>query len=317
MKKLNHYHLTEDEARTYLESLRWPEGPVCPHCGSVNAVALQGKSHRPGLKKCRDCRRQFSVTVGTIFERSHLPLRHWVYAFARMCASKKGISAKQLERELGISYKAAWFMCHRIRHAMVPTNPTPFTGIVEVDETYVGGKPRPGDGKTHKRGRGTSKIPVVALVERDGRAVSSPVPNVTHHTLKDVILETVDPSITLYTDEFRAYNGMDQHVAAHEAVVHSEGQYAKEGGIHSNTVESYFALLKRGVYGTYHHLSKKHLHRYCAEFSFRWDFRKSTDAERTVQALKRADGRRLVFSSVTFNHFRQTTPDGSPETNEA
>lgn len=293
-----HYHFTEEEARQYLEKLRWPDGAVCPHCGSVNVRRLEGKSTRPGVHKCRDCRKQFTVTVGTIFERSHIPLRHWIYAFARMCASKKGISAMQLERELGISYKAAWFMCHRIRHAMVPTNPEPLSGIVEVDETYVGGKPRPGDGKVHKRGRGTFKVPVVALVERDGRVVSTPVPNVTRETLKGTILSNVAPGTTIYTDEFSGYTGIDRHVASHETVNHSGGQFARAGGIHSNTVESYFALLKRGVYGTYHHLSKKHLHRYCAEFSFRWDFRRISDAERTVHALQRTEGKRLVFHQI-------------------
>lgn len=299
MKSQNHYHLSDDEARAYLENLRWPDGPVCPHCGSKNAVALQGKAHRKGVKKCRDCRKQFTVTVGSIFERSHVPLRHWVYAYARMCASKKGISAKQLERELGVSYKTAWFMCHRIRHSMSPVNAEPLSGIVEVDETYVGGKPRPGDGKVHKRGRGTSKIPVVALVERDGRVVNSPVPNVTRETLKDAILSNVDPDAAVYTDEFKGYYGMGEHVAVHETVNHSQGQYAREDGIHSNTVESYFALLKRGVYGTYHHLSRQHLQRYCDEFAFRWDFRKVSDAERTIQALLRSEGKRLTFHQVT------------------
>ncbi len=293
-----HYHFTEEEARQYLEKLRWPDCPVCPHCGGVNARKLEGKSTRAGVHKCRDCRKQFTVTVGTIFERSHLPLRHWVYAFARMCAAKKGISAKQLERELGISYKAAWFMCHRIRHAMLPVNPEPLSGIVEVDETYVGGNPRPGDGKVHKRGRGTSKVPVVALVERGGRVVSAPVTNVTRETFKDTIMKNVAPDTAIYTDEFSGYSGIDEHMASHETVNHSKGQFSRKNGIHSNTVESYFALLKRGIYGTYHHLSRKHLHRYCAEFSFRWDFRKITDAERTVHALQRTDGKRLVFHQI-------------------
>lgn len=290
--------LSEEDARKHLEQMRWPDGPVCVHCGSTNAVTLEGNAHRAGVEKCRDCRKQFTVTIGTVMERSHLPLAYWLYAFARMCASKKGISAKQLERELGISYKAAWFMCHRIRHSMTPVHPAMLTGIVEADETYVGGKPRKGNGKVHKRGRGTAKIPVAAVVQRDGNVRTRTVADVTHKTLKNIITECIEPASTLYTDDLSSSKGMDEYVYKHESVNHSEGQYAREDGIHSNTVESCFALLKRDVYGTYHRLSKKHLHRYCDEFSFRWDYRKNTDWERTLEALKRTEGKRLVFHSI-------------------
>lgn len=300
--------MTDDEARTYLEKLRWPDGPVCPHRGSLNAVALNGKATRPGVHKCRDCRKQFTVTVGTIFERSHLPLNYWLYAFARMCASKKGISAKQLERELGISYKGAWFMCHRIRHAMLE-DPTMLTGSVEVDETYVGGKPKKGDGKVHKRGRGTKKTPVVALVERGGNVRTRVVCDVTAKTLREAITDHVEKGTTIVTDEFRGYLGIGEVMGSeHKSVNHSSGVYGLEDGTNTNTVESFFALLKRGVYGTYHYISKKHLQRYCDEFAFRWNYRMGDQGEITAHALKGASGKRLVYSSVVSSGNNKALP---------
>lgn len=206
------------EARTMLEHIRWSNGPVCPHCGSLNIAALSGKSTRPGLRKCRDCRKQFTVTIGTIFVGSHIPLRNWVYAFGRMCASKKGISALQLQRELGITYKVAWFMCHRIRYAMQDTTPdVKVTGTVEVDETYVGGKPRY-EGQS-KRDRGTKKIPVLALVERKGGARTQVVCDVTGNTLKSSIRKHVHSSAIIMTDDNPSYNGIGAEFAGgHESV---------------------------------------------------------------------------------------------------
>jgi len=296
MKPSEYCRLTDDQARQHLESIRWPEGPICPHCGSVNAIKLQGKATRPGVCKCRDCRKQFTVTVGTIFERSHVPLQNWLYAFARMCASKKGISAKQLERELEVTYKTAWFMCHRIRHAMQGELSGPLVGTVEVDETYVGGKPRKGTGIKHKRGRGTSKVPVVALVERNGNVRTRVICDVTGKTLKSAIRTNVHSSATIMTDEHRGYLGIGgEFSGGHRTVCHGTGEYAKPDGTNTNTVESFFALIKRGVYGNFHHVSRKHLQRYCDEFSFRWNQRKVTDGERTLAALRSTEGKRLMY----------------------
>jgi transposase-like protein len=296
--------LTEDQAREHIEKLLWPDGqPVCRHCGSVRAYRMQGATCRPGLCRCRDCGKQFTVTVGTIFEDSHLPLAKWVKAIHLMTSSKRGISALQLQRNLGIgSYRTAWFMAHRIRLAM-KCEPVAgmLKGTVEVDETYVGGKPRPGTGP-HKRGRGTSKAPVVVLVERGGNARSHPVERVDAKCLKGAILSCVDRSATINTDELNSYDGIGANFAGgHQTVNHSAGQYVGPNGEHCNTAESYFALLKRGVYGTFHHVSKKHLHRYCDEFSFRWNGRKVTDKERREQAMKQVEGKRLYYKTPVAN----------------
>jgi transposase-like protein len=199
--------LNEEQARDYLESIRWPNRPVCPHCASQAVVKLQGKSTRPGVYKCKnkDCRKQFTVTVGTIFERSHIPLRHWVIAFHMMASSKKGVSAHQIHRSVGCTYKSAWFMCHRIRHAMEqgPVDGPKLSGTVEVDETYVGGKPR--GGAKGRVGRGTKKAPVVALVQRDGEVRTIAVNRVTASNLSKHVEKYVDPKSRLITDEFKSY----------------------------------------------------------------------------------------------------------------
>jgi transposase-like protein len=296
--------LTEDQARETLESILWPNGPVCPHCGTVeNATRLRGKAHRAGLLQCNACHEQFTVTIGTIFEDSHIPLRKWLMAFALLCSAKKGISALQLQRELDLgSYRTAWHMAHRIRHAM---SKEPLAGMlrgtVEVDETYVGGKPRPeaGQPRNAKRGRGTKKTPVVALVERGGRVRARKVDRVDGATLKGAIRENVDRKARIMTDEWAAYRGIGSEFAGgHETVNHGAGEYAR-GDASTNTVESFFALLKRGVVGSFHHVSKQHLDRYCDEFSFRWDHRETTDAERTEVAIKQTSGRRLTYKPLT------------------
>lgn len=289
--------LTEDEAREHLERLLWPNGPTCPHCGSVNEAAkLAGKSTRPGLYKCRPCRRQFTVTVNTIFHRSHIPLRTWLMAFAILCSAKKGVSALQLQRQLGLgSYQSAWHMAHRIRHAMA-RDPLKgmLSGRVEVDETYVGGKPRKGSGPAPV-GRGTKKAAVLALVERGGNVRAMPIQRVNAKTLKGAIRENVDRGSMILTDEWAAYRGIGKEFKqGHFTVNHKAGEYAR-GGAYTNTAESFFALLKRGVYGSFHHVSRRHLARYCDEFSFRWNLRKATDGERTRAALRSAVGRRLTY----------------------
>ena len=293
--------LNETEAREYLEKVRWPEGPVCPHCGSKEATKLQGKSTRPGVYKCKskECRKQFTVTVGTIFERSHIPLRDWIIAFHLMCASKKGISAHQLHRQTGITYKSAWFMCHRIREAMrMEPEAQSMQGVVEADETYVGGKPRY-PGKGNPTGRGTAKQAVALLVERDGTARCAPVYSPSSTELKEPIRQYVARSATIITDEFASYRGIGSAFqGGHHTVNHGGKEYARKEGeltIHTNTAESFFALLKRGHYGTYHHLSKKHINRYCDEFAFRWSHRKVTDGQRRDAALKGSEGKRLKY----------------------
>ena len=293
--------LTEDEARAILEGIRWKNGVFCTHCSGTNVLRYISKSEhvRDGLWRCKDCRRQFSVTVGTVMQGSHITLRQWVQAFYSICSHKKGVSALQLQRNLGLgSYESAWHLAHRIRLAMA-ADPlaSKLSGTVEVDETYVGGKPRPGTGK-HKRGRGTSKAPVLVLVERDGNSVSFPIENVTGKTLKGAIKDAVSPTSKIVTDELNSYIGIGASFeGGHETVNHSHGEYAR-GMVNTNTAESYFSLLKRGVIGTFHHVSKQHLGRYCDEFSFRWNNRKVDDGERTVNAINGFVGKRLSYKAT-------------------
>lgn len=299
--------LSEDQAREYFERIRWPNGPICPHCGSVEATKLEGKAHRAGLYKCRGCEGQFSATVNTIMEDSHLPIRTWLMAFSILCSAKKGVSALQLQRQLGLgSYRTAWHLCHRIRHAM---DRQPLKGLlgagggtVEIDETYVGGKPRkltgapiPGDKSRRRRGRGTPKTPVVGLVERGGRVRAHVISDVTVPTLKATIRAHVDPAARIMTDENRAYAGLGMEFeGGHETVNHSAGEYARgEAGI--NQAEAFFGLFKRGVMGSFHHISEKHMNRYLNEFSFRWDLRKVSDGERTDEAIRASEGKRLMY----------------------
>jgi transposase-like protein len=296
--------LTEDEARNILENIRWPEGVKCAHCGSDNVTRINSKSEkvRDGLIQCNACRKQFTVMIGTVMEDSHITLRQWVQAFHSMCSHKKGISSLQLQRNLGLgSYKSAWHLAHRIRLAMKEGSlAVSLKGTVEVDETYIGGKPRKGggSGKPNKRGRGTKKAPVMAMVERGGKIISKPVENVTAETLKSAIREAVDSDSKIVTDEFGSYKGIGKEFkGGHGVVNHGLGEYAK-GDINTNTAESFFALLKRGVHGTFHHISKKHLEKYCNEFSFRWDNRKVTDGERAENAVKGFVGKRLMLKNL-------------------
>lgn len=294
-----------DKAREYLEALRWPHGPVCPHCGVINrAYKLEGKAHRPGVYKCADCREQFTVTVGTVFERSKVGLHLWLQAVYLMSASKKGISAKQLERMLGVTYKTAWFMAHRIREAMT-ANPTDLlggpgsSGIVEADETYWGtAKDEEGVKYPAKTGGGYSpKMKIFSLVERQGAKRTFHVPNVTAATLAPILKAQVAKSARLMTDEAGYYKKVGLHFASHEAVNHSKEEYVR-GDVSSNTAESSFAILKRGLVGTFHSVSEQHLQRYANEFDFRWNTRQSlgfNDAMRLDAALKGIQGKRLTY----------------------
>jgi len=292
----------DDTARNFLESVRWPNGAICPRCNSKEAHKLtaQKDSKRPvrnGVYFCGKCRKQFTVTVGTIMESSHIKLGIWLAAIFLICASKKAISSLQLKRMLGLgSYETAWFMSHRIRHAMDDSQGgTLLAGIVEIDETYVGGKPRRLTKKKH-HGRGfVGKTPVIALVERGGRARTKVIADVSRKTLRSVMRENIHRDSKIMTDDSPLYNmsGLD-FKGGHETVVHSRWEYAR-GNAHSNTVESFFALLKRGIYGTFHNVSKEHLHMYANEFAFRWSFRKISDSERMVEAIKMIGGKRLMY----------------------
>jgi transposase-like protein len=285
----------ETNARKHLEALRWPDGPYCPHCGSLNATRLEGKAHRAGLVQCNDCREQYTVTVGTVFERSKVPLHKWLLCNHLICASKKGMSAKQIERMLGVTYKTAWFMCHRIREAMDgATGNGPLGGaneVVEPDETYVGGK-----AKNRAFREPAPKKAVVALVTRDGHARSFHVANVNAKILRPLIVTNVDRASHLMTDESHVYTAVGREFKGHSTVNHSAKEYVTTGGFkHSNTAENFFSIFKRGVIGTYHHMSEAHLGRYCKEFDFRYNTRAMTDGERASIALIGIAGKRLTY----------------------
>lgn len=302
---------TEDEAIALLESIRWPNGAACPHCGGADPYRLTPKATtttrvQKGLWKCSQCRKKFTVKVGTIFEASHIPCSKWLMAAHLLMASKKGISAHQLHRMLGVTYRAAWFMAHRLRHAASQDGSLfKMSGVVEVDETYVGGKRRQGlrtNGRTLLTGRpGPSdavKTPVVALVERKGRAFAFPVERVDGKTLQNAIRSRTRPKATfMMSDELHAYDALDMGFAGHATVTHSRGEYVRDNA-HTNTVEGFFALLKRGIMGTFHHVSKGHLHRYCDEFAFRYSNRVAlgvSDDERARLLVMAGEGKRLTY----------------------
>ena len=285
-------------ARKWLEAQLWPDGPVCPHCGGCEcSTKVKGKSARAGLYMCNGCRKQFTITVGTIFERSHIPLNKWLLTTFLMCASKKGMSAHQLHRMLGVSYKTAWFMCHRVREAM-RDNPKlgPLGGtnkVVEADETYVGGK------AANRKHHVPPKEPVLALIERQGHVRTHHVPAVNGKTLRPILNEQIAKGSYLMTDDSTVYPPLAQEMGvSHGTVNHSIEEYVRGGFWHTNTAENYFSIFKRGIIGTYHHVSQQHLKRYLAEFDFRYNERSGlgvNDAERTTRALKGIVGKRLTY----------------------
>ena len=285
----------------FFEKQRWGDTPCCVRCGSVNVYkmvdAKTGEQNKRYLWRCRDCKQQYTVRIGTVYEESRIPLRHWAYAFWRACTSKKGVSALELSRQCEISYKSALFLMNRIRFAMAPdfASAPKLLGTVEVDETYVGGKPR--FKGISKRGRGTNKTPVFAAVERDGRIRRRIVADVTGKTLKSAIRELVDTKARIVSDENAAYAGIGpEYWGGHDSVRHGAREYVR-GDVHTNTAESSFAIIKRGVIGIYHNVSREHLPRYIAQFDFMWNSRKLNDGERTVLAIKQAEGKRLMYKA--------------------
>ncbi len=304
------------KARAYIETIHWPNGPVCPHCGNVDQktiAKMQGikQSHRDGLYYCNACKEQFTVTVGTVMERSHIPLNKWVLAAHLMAASKKGVSGHQLMRTLGVTYKTAWFLAHRLREAMkgdLTSGPLGGSGkTVEADETYIGRKddqspsPQRKGAPYKKRKPGNIKRTVVALVERGGNVRSFHVETATVASVSEILEANVDPATTLYTDESRLYTKPGVHFAGHSTVHHSSGEYARfegERAIHTNTIENVFSVFKRGMHGIYQHCGEAHLHRYLAEFDFRYNRRSALgveDRERTEDLLRGAVGKRLTY----------------------
>ena len=300
-------NLTEDQAREMLEAVRWPNGAICPRCGSDRAHKLEpkteGKTHvRAGVYFCGACRKQFTVTVGTVMERSRIKIADWLMGFYLVCSSKKGISAHQLHRTLGISYETAWFMEHRIRFAMTqePLDKL-MDGDVELDATYIGGK----DKNRHfsqlppKKNKAAwdayTKTPVFALVERGGELRARKMKNVSNFNMRSEVRKYVSHDATLMTDQATGYEMLDKEYPHREIVDHSKKQYVNEVGASTNTLEGWFGLLKRGVTGTFHHVSEQHLDRYVDEFAFRYNRRDVSDAERTAMAVKASAGKRLMY----------------------
>ncbi len=282
---------TEESCIQELARTRWGKKPVCPHCGSSRKIYIISKGK---LFKCADCRKPFSVRIGTIFEDSPIPLKKWFMALWLITAHKKGISSMQLSRDLDVTQKTAWFMLHRIRYAMAHGSfHKPLDGIVEADETYIGGK------HSGKRGRGSeNKTPVFGMLDRDDETImTQPVEKVNKKTLQGLLKENVDKGSTIMTDEWRAYNGLDKHFKGHEKVDHSNEEYAR-GIVHVNNLENFWSLLKRGITGIYHHVSRTHLHRYCSEFQYRYNTRKIKDSQRFSFALCHLSGR-LDYSTLT------------------
>lgn len=292
----------ETAAYAWVEARVWPEGPICPHCGGVDRISqMKGKSTRIGTYKCYQCRRPFTVKVGTVFEASHVPMRLWLQAMFLMCSSKKGISSNQLHRTLGVTLKTAWFMSHRIREAMRSGDLSPMGGAggtVEADETFIGRK----DGSIKRRGHG-HKNAVLSLVHREtGQVRSFHVDGVGAADIVPIVKDNVAKETAMMTDEGGHYFTLGAHFASHQSVSHKMDEYVR-GDVYTNTIEGHFSIFKRGMKGVYQHCREKHLHRYLAEFDFRYNNRIKlgiNDAARADRALKGVSGKRLTYR--TTNH---------------
>jgi transposase-like protein len=305
-----HFH-DEDAAYAFLEARIWSNGPACPHCQGTERISkMAGNSTRRGIYKCYSCRKQFRVTVGTVFEASHVKLHLWLQTVALLTSSKKGISSNQLHRTLGVTLKTAWFMSHRIREAMRDGAFAPLGGdgkIVEADETYYGKTAEPKispqrKGRPYKKGsRGPrDKRAIVSLVERGGSVRSFHIENADKATTDRIVRENIARESRLHTDESRLYIGSDEHFAAHETVKHSAGEYVRDD-VHTNSAEGYFSIFKRGMVGVYQHCAEKHLHRYLAEYDFRYNKRIRLgidDVARADLALKGIVGKRLTYRTT-------------------
>ena len=299
-----HFH-NEEVAYEFVEARLWPDGPTCPHCGATkeHAGRLKGKTNRPGLYKCYACRKPFTVKIGTVFESSHVPMRIWLQAIYLFCSSKKGISTRQLQRTFQCGLKTAWFLGHRVREAMTELNlldSGPLGGenqVVEADETFVGGKAR------NRKNVIPPKAPVLALVERDGRVRSFHVQDVTAQSLKPIIVSHINKATYLMTDDAPVYTAIGREFGGHGTVNHSAEEYVRAAFWHTNTVENFFSIFKRGIYGCYFHVSENHLHRYAAEFDFRHNNRVALgidDLARADRLLLGAKGKRLTYATTSL-----------------
>lgn len=290
----------ELSAVEFIEKQRWGDTPACPRCGDTDVNKMQdkdGNRNKRYLWRCHGCKKQFTVRIGTIMEDSRIPFKVWCFAFWSACASKKGVSALQISRECNLSYKSALFLMHRIRYAMTEPEPVKLQGTVECDETYVGGRSRY---KGHRKtGRSPEKTPVMAMVQRNGEVRARVITRATSKELKGLIRKHVDKSSRIMTDEWRSYRGIGSEFAGgHHTVYHAYKEYAF-GDIYTNTAECFFSMLKRGIYGVFHSVSKKHLHRYVGEFEFRWNTRHLDDGKRLRIAIRGAEGKRLMYYQPT------------------
>ena len=299
----------KEAARLHLEGTRWPEGVVCPHCSSHNVRELTGKSHRAGLRQCneKECRQQFTVTVGTVFERSKVPLNKWLLATHLLTASKNGMSAHQIHRMIGVTYKTAWFMCHRIREAMVDDNPPPLGGkdkTIESDETYVGNRVGLKKKRALKRqgvkgwGGSNNKYTVVSLVERGGNIRSFHVDKANKAKIREILVRNVSRKSRLVTDESNLYTETGPEFAKHQKVHHARGEYVRDD-VYTNTLEGFYSIFKRGMRGVYQHCGEQHLQRYVTEFDFRYNHREVNDNERREVVLKNISGKRLTYRRIS------------------
>lgn len=301
---------TDDQCREFLEASRWPDGPVCPKCGEQEPYRIERKSRTKNkvtkLYRCKSCRKDYTATVGSIFEDSKIPLQKWFAGIFLMCSSKKGMSAHQLHRQLEVTYKSAWFMCHRIREAMKDKSFAPMTGVVEVDETYIGGKPR--GHRLHRIEKHSTmseritaawakKEPVLGIVERGGRVRTVSMGKLTRKSVQETIIATVDTERTaLMSDEHMYYYGINRTLP--HGIIRHKSEYVR-GAVHTQGIESYWAILKRGLYGTFHHVDAAYLSMYLPEFEFRYNRRKISDAERFVSLMQQVSGRRVTWYCET------------------
>jgi transposase-like protein len=304
LEALRNAAVDETKSVEFLEQERWAGQVICPRCEWAEVYKMTGRDGQRNKDyrwRCRSCKKFFTVRTGTVFEETRLPLQVWVYAFWKACSSKKGISALQLSREMMITHKSALFILRRIRHGLGEENPQKLTGTVEADEVYIGGKPRYYG--TSKAGRGTSKTPVLGIVQRDGDVRFKMLERITADRIREFIAENADLTCRMITDEYAAYKKAGRNFAGgHEVVKHGAGEYVREGSdVHSNTVEGVFSLIKRGVMGTFHSVSPKHLPNYLNEFQFRWNTRKLDDGQRVSRAIKAVEGKRLEYRQSVEN----------------